>query len=225
MSWSQLELFAEASPASPSVLPGSEQARKMTATSGRKCSALSKSSSPLGWLVRTCLESTDWRSTRCWLTWKPAGTKSRHRLKFRLVHSTRGMSGSECGFWATPKAQEDGREPEAWFRARERHYETRKAKGTSSGGPAGIKGSLAVMVKAVERGLLPTPKASDADRGGRGDLLAIVKGHPNSHTGGPQETNCERQPGMLNPEWVEWLMGYPAKWTELEDLETPSSPP
>jgi hypothetical protein len=23
--------------------------------------------------------------------------------------------------------------------------------------------------------------------------------------------------GSLNPQWVEWLMGYPAGWTELED--------
>jgi len=24
-------------------------------------------------------------------------------------------------------------------------------------------------------------------------------------------------PGQLNPEWVEWLMGYPAGWTASED--------
>jgi hypothetical protein len=23
--------------------------------------------------------------------------------------------------------------------------------------------------------------------------------------------------GQLNPQWVEWLMGYPAGWTELRD--------
>ncbi len=27
--------------------------------------------------------------------------------------------------------------------------------------------------------------------------------------------------GMLNPEWVEWLMGFPIGWTELEHSETP----
>ena len=26
--------------------------------------------------------------------------------------------------------------------------------------------------------------------------------------------------GRLNPEWVEWLMGYPIGWTELNVLET-----
>ena len=27
--------------------------------------------------------------------------------------------------------------------------------------------------------------------------------------------------GTLNPTWVEWLMGYPSGWTDLEDSETP----
>jgi hypothetical protein len=30
--------------------------------------------------------------------------------------------------------------------------------------------------------------------------------------------------GKLNPEWVEWLMGFPTGWTDLKDSETPSSP-
>lgn len=30
--------------------------------------------------------------------------------------------------------------------------------------------------------------------------------------------------GRLNPIWVEWLMGFPLGWTDLEDLETQSSP-
>jgi hypothetical protein len=28
--------------------------------------------------------------------------------------------------------------------------------------------------------------------------------------------------GKLNPMWVEWLMGFPLGWTDLEDSETPS---
>lgn len=26
--------------------------------------------------------------------------------------------------------------------------------------------------------------------------------------------------GLLNPAWVEWLMGYPTGWTELNASET-----
>ena len=29
--------------------------------------------------------------------------------------------------------------------------------------------------------------------------------------------------GRLNPQWVEWLMGFPQGWSDLEDSETPSS--
>ena len=27
--------------------------------------------------------------------------------------------------------------------------------------------------------------------------------------------------GQLNPTWVEWLMGFPTGWTDLEASETP----
>jgi len=30
--------------------------------------------------------------------------------------------------------------------------------------------------------------------------------------------------GSLNPTWVEWLMGYPLGWTDLDASEMPSSP-
>src|SRR6516225_6435753 len=45
--------------------PGSEEARKTTATSGRKCSGLYMRPGPLGSLVRTLLESSTWISTLC----------------------------------------------------------------------------------------------------------------------------------------------------------------
>lgn len=32
-------------------------------------------------------------------------------------------------------------------------------------------------------------------------------------------------PTSLNPAWVEWLMGFPIGWTDLEGSATPSSPP
>ena len=32
-----------------------------------------------------------------------------------------------------------------------------------------------------------------------------------------------RNGGRLSPQWVEWLMGFPQGWTDLEDLETPLS--
>lgn len=99
--YEQLTLFQEDSPASRSVSPGSEAARTMTVTSGLKCSALYTKSGPLGCLVRTCLVSSIWHSTRCFLTWKPRGTKS-GRLLFQLAVLTRRTKGSASLFWPTP---------------------------------------------------------------------------------------------------------------------------
>ncbi len=35
--------------------------------------------------------------------------------------------------------------------------------------------------------------------------------------------NALQSGGQLNPTWVEWLMGFPLGWTDLEDSATPSS--
>lgn len=83
----QLTLFQEGFPASHSVLPGSEEAKKMTVTSGLKCSVLCRICGPLGSLVKTLLVSSTWHSTRCYLTWKVSATPAK-RLLFRLVPRT-----------------------------------------------------------------------------------------------------------------------------------------
>lgn len=72
--------------ASHSHHPGSEEAKKMTVTSGQRCSELYRNSGPLGSLVKMLLESSAWSSTRCFLIWKVSATPSR-RLLFRLVPS------------------------------------------------------------------------------------------------------------------------------------------
>ena len=73
----------------------------MTVTSGRKCSELYGNSDPLGSLVRMCLESSIWHSTRCFLTWKVKDTP-RRRLLFRLAVSMPHTNGNDVVFWPTP---------------------------------------------------------------------------------------------------------------------------
>ena len=79
----QLTLFQEDSPASHSLLPGSGRARRMTVISGRKCLELSKNSGPLGLLEKMLLESLEWHSTMCFLTWKTKVTPQ-GRLYYQL---------------------------------------------------------------------------------------------------------------------------------------------
>ena len=56
--------------ASLSVMPGSEEARRMTAISGRQCIVPSMKSSPLGLWLRTLLESSRWSSRARFLRWQ-----------------------------------------------------------------------------------------------------------------------------------------------------------
>ena len=99
--YEQLTLFREDSPVSPLAKPGNETARTMTVTSGLKCSESYPNSDPLGCLVRMCLESSIWHSTRCFLTWKTSATPGK-RLLFRLAVSMPHTRGSESLLWPTP---------------------------------------------------------------------------------------------------------------------------
>ena len=99
---------------------------------------------------------------------------------------------------------------------------------------AAVRPSLESMAR---HGLWPTPRASDGERGGRGDLLAKVRTGkdsrrknwptPTAHdwkgAGYSGQLPNEVGTGQLNPTWVEWLMGFPLGWTDCGDSETPSS--
>ena len=222
--YEQLTLFPEGFPASLSLLPGSAKAMEMTVTSGLRCSESLENLNPLGSLVKMCLESSIWHSTRCYLTWQTKATPH-NRLLFRLAVSMPHIEGIESQLWPTP------------------------VHGHVTGGT----GAMAIMKKFLQQGkitqeeyrsfvagnggktnpqllewlmgyqqaftqLLPTPRASD------------YKGSPlNRYVGGVHyrhqldelvEVTPLGKIGQMNPEWVEWLMGYPIGWTELSPLET-----
>ena len=123
----------QASPASLSAWPDSERERTMTATSGRRLSALCVKSGLLGSLARTLLESSRWFSparrlkwaaaplfsTRITYTERSSSTSSKpsaktssvkdipsSRLLFRLVPSVRPIGGTACGL--LPNVQTQG---------------------------------------------------------------------------------------------------------------------
>ena len=52
----------------------------------------------------------------------------------------------------------------------------------------------------------PTPTTQDAKNNGSKSQMERNSLPLNSVAG-----------GKLNPEWVEWLMGYPVGWTDLKD--------
>ena len=83
------------------------------------------------------------------------------------------------------------------------------------------------------RRLWPTPKATDSERGGRGDLLFQVRhGRDSRRKNWPTPVASDAGSGRgssagwglrnaaggsLNPPWIEWLMGFPAGWTDCGD--------
>ena len=75
--------------------------------------------------------------------------------------------------------------------------------------PSGAKRAI-TLASAVAHQMWPTPTAQDA-----------------ANNGGPAQSSRNTPPlnaqvgGSLNPTWVEWLMGFPTGWTDLEPSATP----
>jgi hypothetical protein len=62
----------------------------------------------------------------------------------------------------------------------------------------------------------PTATARDYKGGRTPETLA--KAGRNETNSLPDAVNAQMgKTGSLNPQWVEWLMGYPEGWTDLED--------
>ena len=152
--------------ANHSVYPGSDEARMMTVTSGRKCLESYENSSPLGSLVKMCLGSSIWHSTRCFLTWKRKDTKDK-RLLFRLAVSMHRTSENGSPFWPTP---------------------------STGAALCGGTGNFKTLEKMAEKGLITEEERRELSKGNG---------------------------GKTNPELLEWLMGYEARFTGL--IPTPTS--
>ena len=112
-------------------------------------------------------------------------------------------SERECGFWRTPDAGAGG------------EISDEKAADYAAGKPR--KSGSAIQIRLCDqvrhRKLWPTPKCQDSrtalrDRG-KSNLGEVVHGGMQTP---PTKT------ARLNPNWVEWLMGWPIGWTDLKPL-------
>ena len=89
----------------------------------------------------------------------------------------------------------------------------------------GFSPNLPEMVTAVNGGMWPTPTSRDYRSSMK--LETADKRQAASSMGvnlSEHIQKVERNNGALNPTWVEWLMGFPPGWTDLNPSETPSSP-
>lgn len=75
--------------------------------------------------------------------------------------------------------------------------------------------------------MIPTPRASDYKMAALDRCWTAPQRERERETGRYRHQLCELvevtplgRLGPMNPEWVEWLMGYPIGWTELDASET-----
>jgi len=136
-------------------------------------------------------------------TWPRSGMM-RNGTAFRLPMLAPAISEIEHGYWPTPcasdnKSRKVPKRPHVTKNGTLRHL---NAEGVQS------QVRLSQAVK-----FFPTPNASDnRNRGGPKD--ACVQRRQNI---GKQVGLSMTVDGELNPMWVEWLMGFPMGWTDLED--------
>jgi hypothetical protein len=114
-------------------------------------------------------------------TWPPAGTMRNGRA-YELPTLARRTEGSASGLLPTPRAiygEHPGMVDRGHLTGAIHFWPTPTAEDSQcKGNHPGAVDSLHAAVK-----LWPTPVANMGERGGRGDLLAIVRGMPNKHSG------------------------------------------
>ena len=77
---------------------------------------------------------------------------------------------------------------------------------------------LGVVV--AERERWPTPRSQNGEPRNH-KVWRRPDGEPQNLENALAAVQPETIGGQLNPTWVEWLMGFPLGWTDLEDSETP----
>lgn len=165
-------------------------------------------------------------------TWPRSGMM-RNGGAYRQPPLVRHTGEIASGLWPTPTASLHNlrEDPESWTERRQRTKE-RVRNGNGFGLP------LTMAVK-----MWPTPTSRDwrsescteevyekREAQPRGKSLAWAVRYPTPNTvdakggtrrGKGQAQLCHLIGGSLNPTWVEWLMGFPLGWTDLEPSATP----
>jgi hypothetical protein len=156
-----------------------------------------------GWLAKFDPDSYSWKTAQCsfieesgeCLATFPASGLTRGGLLWEQTRLERPTKGIERGLWRTPD--------------------------TGGGGTSGLlkkgqnhrKNGQPIQIRLVDQvnnpRLWPTPVARMYKDGGSPAEYARNEIPLAAQVGGP-----------LNPEWVEWLMGWPQEWTDLKPLAT-----
>ena len=204
---------AAGSPASRGPLPGSDEAQKMTAISGQSWLPLLKSYGLNGSLGKMCedLLARNWASSAVFLTWKASDTAPSHLL-FQLAPSMPHTDEIGSGLLHTSTATANQMAPSMRGRDRGSWWQTpvaddacnrKNGKWNSRGEP-----KLSAQMK-----MWPTPTAHLHKEGGY--PAEYTRNTPTLTAVATESEDKPHSSGSLNPTWVEWLMGFPEGWTDL----------
>lgn len=207
---------------SRSASQGSDEASKTSDGSGPTSSESSGTWVQGSFFSRTCRDSCITDCESCGVTFgawvSQFGQASSRRQKSGRHTGDRGSSS-----WPTATASsgtagystESGRHSGTTLTDAIRLYPTPAAQtyGTNQGGAAGRVGPARPSLETWAR-TYPTPAASNADRGPSGDVEEGRYRH------GRRLQDQAYGHGVLNPRFVEWLMGLPIGWTSFEPLGT-----
>ena len=191
-----------------------KKVKKIQDTSGQSILDLSKNSDQLGSLEKMLVDTLNLVSTPYSRTWKVKVTPQ-GRLVFQLRASVRTTKESESGLWRTPDNMAGGSNLPGIKKALDEGHLKR---------PSGQQIQIRLEDQVREERLWPTPAAHEgrlgyqrSDTGKKGTQKSLTT-QVIDKEGGRKKTT-----GQLNPTWVEWLMGYPIGWTDLNVSETASS--
>ena len=207
----QLPSSPAASPASRSQPPDSGKDLRMNATYGQKCARLLTNCGPVGCLGKMLLVSSIWGSTKRSLTWQRRDTLFSHSY-FRLAASARGMSASELLssrlMFPTPLASDTSTGKDAKsldvYLSENGIFRKRNRNGSIWSLP--LSAAVFYLTPVASDGFRSTLKPSAYDpkkKNGNLSAQVIFQENPVSDT------------AALNPDWVEWLMGFPRGWTDV----------
>ena len=205
----------EGSRANHSPLREKDEEQTMIASSGMRLLELYPSKNASGLLAKMLkgllTSKTAWCSDRSTMTWKAKVSKCKVLL-FQLAVKVRGIKENVSGLSAamyptpTPACEEGGEQSNRVEQTKSGGFLLRKKNNPNM--TYGAKLSDAMLFLEKEK-MLPTPTNSE---------------HKYRLKGNTQESNCleakaRRAGGKLNPNFVEFLMGYPMNWTKIEPTE------
>jgi hypothetical protein len=224
-------LLLEDSHANHSQLQEKEKEQMTIDTSGMKLLESSENANRnilLGKMLKVLLTSKKaWYSDRCKLIWKKKVSKS-NVLLYQLQASVLGIkekeSGSSAAMYPTPTVgcEEGGEQSERVEQTKSGGFILRKKNNPQM--TFGAKLSDAMIY--LEKKMLPTPTARDHKDMGYNPITCKREIKQQSIPTTILKNN--KHGGKLNPNFVEFLMGYPMNWTKIEPteskhLETPLS--